>query len=78
MKERVTSQDIYVGVDRRIILKWNFQSMGFRTGKDLFDSVQGQVGGSCKHGNKHSVSARWEKFLECRKICWLLKKDFVV
>jgi hypothetical protein len=37
MKERVTSQDI--GVDRRILLKLNFQSMGSRPGQDLFDSV---------------------------------------
>jgi len=52
--------------------------MVFRTGNDLFDSVQGEVAGSCKHGNKPSVSARWEKFLDCRKICCLPKKDFVV
>ena len=74
MKERGTSQDI--GVDRRIILKWNFQSMGCRPGQDLFDSVW-TVDSSCKHGNKPSVSTRWEKFLDCRKICRFLKKDFV-
>jgi hypothetical protein len=41
MKERGTSQDI--GVARRIILKGNFQSMGCRPGRDLLESVQGQV-----------------------------------
>jgi hypothetical protein len=75
MKERGTSKDVVV--DRRIILKWNFQGNGCRPGQDLFDSAQGQMDGSCKHGYKRSVSARWEKFLDCRKICWLLKKNFV-
>jgi len=37
IKERGTSQDI--GVDRRIILKWNFQSMGCRPRQDSFESV---------------------------------------
>jgi hypothetical protein len=37
MKEKGTLQDI--GLDRRILLKLNFQSMGCRPGQDLFDSV---------------------------------------
>jgi len=70
MKERGTSKDR--GVDRIIILKWNCQGMGCRPGQDLFHSVQGQVDGSCKHSYTPSVSERWEIFLDCRKICWLL------
>jgi len=39
--------------------------MGFRTGKDLFDSIQGQVGGSCKHGNQTFG------FCKMEEISWL-------
>jgi hypothetical protein len=75
MNERGTSKDM--GVDRIIMLKWNFQGNGCRPGQDLFDSAQGQVDGSCKHGYKRSVSAIWETFLDSRKICWFLKKNLV-
>lgn len=48
LKGRSTSQ--YIGVERRIILKCNFQGMGCRPGQDLFDS------GSC---TLHTVTNLW-------------------
>jgi len=48
---------------RRITLKWIFKDIGWEHELDSSGSGQGQVAGSCKHGNDTLTSIKYQNFL---------------
>jgi hypothetical protein len=52
------------GVDRRIILRWIFQEVGWGHGLDGPDSEKGQVAGTCECGNEHLGSIKCGELLD--------------
>jgi hypothetical protein len=55
-------------------LKWIFEKWDWGHGLDRSDSGQGQVAGCCECGDEPSGSIKCGEFLDCLRICLLLRK----
>jgi hypothetical protein len=53
-----------LGIDGRIILKWDLREVGYGHGLDRSGSGQGQFAGCCECGNEPSGSIKYGEILE--------------